>query len=457
MGMKLSSSTRLALLSFAVILIATGTMLGFLHFASQRSLNAQEASLIGELREDLLLSYKEGGPQGLAETIQDRLQLDPHTTEIVAYFSPGGKLIVGNVANAPSSDGATPEFATVQRSGDPAALPARIQNVPLGDGSVLLVGQVRTGVLALRTAEWSGLILALAISVPLALALAIVLVRVIEARARHIAEVAEEVGRGDLGSRVETTGSRDAFDRLAIALNDAFARIETLVSELRTVTDGLAHDLRSPIMRLAVAVDEAQRTTDDPATLAALERAGRETQGLENILGTALQITRLEAGIGRDRFAPLDIGEVIAELAELFEPVAEDAGFTLEASAPVRLMLSGHRQLIAQAIGNLVDNALHYAEGGDRITVSAARDAQGQVVVTVADNGPGIAPERRDEALRRFGRLDPARHQPGSGLGLSLVAATAALHGGHLELDDAAPGLLARLTLGEAAAALPGH
>lgn len=451
MRLRLSSSTRLALLSFAVILIATGTMLGFLHFASQRSLNAQEASLIRELREDLLLSYKEGGPQGIAEAIQDRLQIDPHTTEIVAYFSPSGTMIVGNVTNWPAHGRETPEFTTVQRSGDPAALPARIESVPLRDGSVLLVGQVRTGVLALRSAEWSGLILALAISVPLALVLAIVLVRVIGSRARHIAEVAERVGRGDLGSRIATTGSGDAFDRLAAALNDAFARIEMLVSELRTVTDGLAHDLRSPIMRLAVAVDEARRTTDDPGTLAALERAGRETAGLENILGTALQITRMEAGIGRDRFAPLDIGEVIVELAELFEPVAEDAGFALEVSVPRRLVMSGHRQLIAQAIGNLIDNAMHYAEGGNRIAVSATRTAEGMVLVTVADNGPGIPPERREEALRRFGRLDPARHQPGSGLGLSLVAATAVLHGGSLVLDDAAPGLLARLTLGEAA------
>ncbi|MFM7348974.1 MAG: ATP-binding protein [Erythrobacter sp.] len=277
--------------------------------------------------------------------------------------------------------------------------------------------------------------------------------RLIENRARGIAEVAERVGRGDFGSRIAVTGSRDAFDRLAAALNEAFARIELLVSELRTVTDGLAHDLRSPITRLGHALDAARRSTDSPETLAALERAGRETEGLEHILGTALQIVRLEAGIGRDRFAPLDIGEVLHELAELFEPAAEEAGFAIVVEAPAHLFIDGHRHLIAQAIGNLIDNAMHYAQGGRRIAVSAARAGEGRVVVSVADDGPGIPAERRADALRRFGRLDPARHQPGSRLGLSLVAAAAALHGGSFELGDAEPGLVARLTLGDAAAA----
>lgn len=455
MAVRLSFSSRLAALSFAVILVSTGVMLGFLHLASQRSLDAGEASLIRELREDLLVSYGEGGAQGLAEAIQDRLQIDPHTTAIIAYVAPSGTVVVGNVVKWPARAGAGPEFTAVRRSGDPVALPARIERVALGDGSVLIVGQVRTGVLALRASDRSGLILALAISVPLSLALAFLLVRVIEGRARQIAEVAERVGRGELASRIEVAGSRDAFDRLAAALNDAFARIDALVGELRTVTDGLAHDLRSPITRLAVAIDDAQRATEDPATRAALDRAALETAGLESILGTALQITRLEAGIGRDRFVRLDMAWLLEELADLFGPAAEDAGFVLEVNAPRQLVLSGHRQLIAQAVGNLLDNAIHYAVGGTSITLAASRADNGQVLVTVADDGPGIAPERRAEALRRFGRLDPARHEPGSGLGLSLVAATAALHGGRLELDDAAPGLLARLTLGEAEMTVP--
>lgn len=448
----LSSSTRLALACFAAILAATGAMLVSLHFASQSSLSAQESALIQEVREDLFLSYKHRGAQGLAEAIQDRLEVDPRSNAIMALVAPSGAILAGNLAVRPELPAGASQFTTVQRVGDPAALPARIETLALEGGGELVVGQVRSGLLAQRAAERSGLLLALAISVPLALALALVLVRLIEARARAIAEVAERVGRGELGARIGGTGTRDAFDRLAAALDEAFARIELLVSELRTVTDGLAHDLRSPLTRLGAALDEARRSAENPATLAALERAGRETEGLEQILGTALQIVRLEAGIGRDRFARVDLAELVTEMAELFEPVAEDAGFALTVSAPAPVVIDGHRQLIAQALGNLIDNAIHYAQGGQRIAVAATRLPDGRAVVSVTDDGPGIPPERRADALRRFGRLDPARHQPGSGLGLSLVEATAALHGGHLELDDANPGLLARLTFGHAAA-----
>jgi signal transduction histidine kinase len=167
------------------------------------------------------------------------------------------------------------------------------------------------------------------------------------------------------------------------------------------------------------------------------------------MLTAAIQISRAEAGIGRDRFAPVELATVLADLVEIYGPLAEDGGFRITAEAPPGLVLPIHRELLGQALGNLIENTLRYAAGGSRLAIRAARE-ENTVVINVADDGPGIAADQRQEALRRFGRLDPSRHAAGSGLGLSLVEAAARLHGGRIELADAKPGLLVRLILPDA-------
>jgi signal transduction histidine kinase len=225
-------------------------------------------------------------------------------------------------------------------------------------------------------------------------------------------------------------------------------KIEALVLELRLVTDGLAHDLRSPVTRLQSVIERAAARQKDPEVGAALETVQQEAIGLQGMLTTAIQISRAEAGIGRDRFAPAELATVLDDLVEIYGPLAEDSGFTITAEAAPGLILPVHRELLGQALGNLIENALRYAEGGSRIALGASRE-DGAVAITVADDGPGIAAAQRQEALRRFGRLDPSRHAAGSGLGLSLVEAAARLHHGRIELGDAAPGLLVRVILPE--------
>jgi signal transduction histidine kinase len=223
-----------------------------------------------------------------------------------------------------------------------------------------------------------------------------------------------------------------------------FGRIEALVSELRVVTDSLAHDLRSPLTRLSATVERAMRETDDEAAIAALERVGYEAETLLAMLSTALQISRAEAGIGRDRFVDTDIGQMIEDLAEVYGPLAEERGFALTTHGGARAVV--HRELVGQALANLVDNAMKYGRPGGAILLSVERSADA-VTLTVDDDGPGIPEDQRAEALRRFGRLDPARSAGGAGLGLALAAAVARLHGGTIELGDNAPGLSVRLEL----------
>jgi signal transduction histidine kinase len=442
---------RLAALLFAAIFLPTLAMLGFVNFASTRTLAAQRASLVTELRDELMSEYIGDGPRGLTAAIRDRLKFNPLGEEIMSYATAKGAVVAGNLPAWPRGFTGRARWVetSLRRTGDRDFRPVVLLVTPLPDGSRLLTGHVASGGAELRDANRLAFLLALAIAGPLSLGLVFLLLRIIERRVGRIAGIAERVGEGDLSRRVAVGEGDDAFARLGRGFNGMLDKIEALVVELRLVTDGLAHDLRSPITRLQSVIEQAAAGAKDHRARVALEAAQHEARGLQTMLATALQISRAEAGIGRDRFEPVDLATVLADLVEIYGPAAEERGFALEATADEATIMPVHRELLGQALGNLVENALRHADGGSRIRLSAIRERDA-VVITVADDGPGIEPDRRPEALRRFGRLDPARHASGHGLGLSLVDATARLHGGRVELADAGPGLAVRVVLPEA-------
>jgi len=220
-----------------------------------------------------------------------------------------------------------------------------------------------------------------------------------------------------------------------------------LMEELRMVTDSLAHDLRSPVGRLRSAAHAAAEATDPAERDQQLTSVVRQADSLMRILTTALEISRSEAFTSRSQFSRFDVGQLGAELSEMYEPVAEEAGAALRFHQPEQpAELFGHRQLIAQAISNLVENAIRYGASGGNIDVTVGEDGK-RLALSVADHGPGIPEDRRAEALRRFGRLDSSRSEEGAGLGLALVRAIAHLHDGELVLEDNHPGLIAVLNL----------
>jgi signal transduction histidine kinase len=254
--------------------------------------------------------------------------------------------------------------------------------------------------------------LSILLAIATGIAAGLLVTRFVGRRLNRIADVVEGVGAGDFSRRVETVADgRDAFDRLAARLNAMLARIEQLVGELRAVTDSLAHDLRSPLARLRGRAEQALLAEEDGARDAALTGLLAETDTMMRMLTTLLEIGR-SAAMGRDRFVLAEPGAILDELAELYAPAVEEArmGFTVDI-APGLPPTAVHRELLSQALANLIDNALRHAAAGGELALAVARSGD-DVRFTVADRGPGIAPADRDEAVRRFGRLDRARRRP---------------------------------------------
>jgi len=276
------------------------------------------------------------------------------------------------------------------------------------------------------------------------------------ARVDDINRSSRDIMDGDLSQRLPIAGTGDELDQLGRNLNAMLDQIEALMTGMRQVTDNIAHDLRSPLNRLRNRLEVTLMQEASPADYRhALERTIAEADNLLGTFNALLMIARAEAGSLREAMTWVDLAAIVNDAAELYEPVAEQSGLTLRVDVQEGLQIRGNRELLSQATANLIDNALKHGlpQSGDAehiITVSAmpdpARPGRG-VVLAVADRGIGIPPGERHHVLERFVRLEASRNTPGSGLGLSLVAAVARLHGGQIELEDNKPGLKVNLHL----------
>jgi signal transduction histidine kinase len=268
--------------------------------------------------------------------------------------------------------------------------------------------------------------------------------RLIVARLQTTIATLDAVQAGDLASRVPDDRTGDAFDTLGSDINRTLDRLAALIGELQIATDSLAHDLKSPLTRMRVSLEQAMAQVREPSAQESIERALAESERLMAIVHTALSISRAEAGIGRENVAAVDLGEMTETIAEIYAPLIEEHQRSLTVVAAPAIVEPVDRQLLGQAIGSLIDNAVRYGDGAIQPRLAAEA---GGFTLSVQDAGAGIPTELRAEALRRFARLDAARSGPGAGLGLSLVQAVAHLHGGTVELRDAGPGLIVAMHL----------
>lgn len=437
----------LAFIAFAMI-----TVLGAVAFAFYLVDRSAEKVFLDRERDEavaeqkiLVDAFAREGPLGLAERIQRRARLAA-PEEHYAVFDAAGRRISGDLLTPPVRlplNGWS-EVRSQTRAG-PIVL--RATAARLADGSMLVIGRDAAGqrVFERRTAD--GLVIALGIVVTASLGVGLLLNALVIHRAGAVAGVAERIAAGDLGARAEVSERGDSFDRIGASLNRMLDRIEALLTGMRTVTDSLAHDLRTPLTRMRGAIEAAL----DPATSnadcrAALELVSLELERVLSVFAALIDIARAESGLSREMMQPLRLDELVLDLASLFAPVLEDAGQRLDIRPVDPLVIEGHEQLLRQAVGNLLFNAARYA-GSDAVVTLEVRRAGGVAEVVVADNGPGIPQEHRSRVKERFVRLDEARGGSGSGLGLSIVAAAAKLHGGDLRLEDNRPGLRAVLTM----------
>lgn len=267
-------------------------------------------------------------------------------------------------------------------------------------------------------------------------------------RIDDVSRASQRIMDGDLTGRLPVNGSGDEFDRLSGNLNVMLVRILELNEGLKQVSDNIAHDLKTPLTRLRNRAEEALGGEKvELEYRAALEDIIGESDQLIRTFNAILMISRLEAGYSSENLDDMPVAPIMRDVAEMYEPVAEDAGVTLTLGALDDVALHINRELVGQTVSNLVDNAIKYAGGEGRtatVTLLMEKDAQ-WVRIVVADNGPGIPADKRDHATERFVRLEESRTQPGSGLGLSLAKAVMKLHGGALRLEDNGPGLRAVL------------
>jgi signal transduction histidine kinase len=401
--------------------------------------------------------YEQGGLRRLGAVIEARSH-EPGAT-IYLLTDPAGQALAGNIRQLPGGAVDREGFVTTpyeapDGEGQGRFALARIFALP--NGFRLLIGhdlgdRGRIGAVMFHALANSLIFLA-----GLAALGALFVARRVLTRIDAMNRSAHAIMGGDLSERLPVSGSGDELDRLAIGLNQMLGRIAELLAGLREVSDNIAHDLRTPLTRLRNHAEEALRLArgeDDYRT--ALERVIDESAGLIRIFDALLMIARAEAGRGQMAVQAFDVGDVVSGVVELYEPVAEQRGFALAIDAQPGLTLTGSRELVGQVVANLVDKALKYGTretGGDNAVSVATRREGKDIVIEVSDRGPGVEEADRRRVLERFVRLEGARSRPGSGLGLSLAAAVAHMHGGSIALSDNAPGLKVTLRLPEGGA-----
>ena len=422
-------------------------VLGYVAWNAKRLLDDQIRSTIDAEIQGLAEQQRQGGIRRIVNIVERRSRAPGASLYLVT--TPVGERIAGNVEAIPPgtldrTGESEIEYARSSETVDrPSHALVRVYLLPAGFR--LLVGRdleerERLGIVIRRAAGWS-----LALVLMLGCFASWFVARRVLKRIDGMSETAHGIMEGDLKGRLAITGTGDELDRLALNLNAMLDRIGELMASMQQVTDNIAHDLKTPLTRLRNRAEEALRTAKSPDELrAALDGSIEEADNLIRVFNALLMIARLEAGRVSDNMSELDISEIVSGLAELYEPLAEEAGLSLASDVAPGLKVRGNRELIGQALNNLIDNALKYGapeQGGDGTVAVAARQSGDQVELSVADRGRGIAEADRGRVFDRFGRLAASRRKPGFGLGRSLVAGVVRLHGGSLMLEDNAPGL----------------
>ncbi len=443
-----SASLRFATLFGLVFALSALTLVAFLWFSTANLLDRQVEAAINADAQGLVERWSEGGVPALLLTIQERLGENVDDDAIYEVTDSLQRWVAGNLNQWPVKVETPGVFYELQvvRAGTRSLADVRRYDLP--GGFHLLVGRDVRGRVELRRLLTNALFSSLLVIAALGAAGAFVIRNVFRRMVAEVSATAEAIAGGDLTPRVRRSGRGDEFDRMAESINTMLERIAKLMDGVRQVSNAIAHDLRTPITRARARLEDASLHARSEAELrAGVERAVSDLDNVTAVFHALMRIAEIEVGARRSAFAEIDLGPLLADLAELYSAVAEEhGGLTLRLEVPDTLAILGDRDLLQQAVANLLDNAIKFSPDGGQITLAASRMDR-QVRLSVADQGAGIPEADRPRATERFFRGEAARSTPGSGLGLALVQAVALLHDGSLLLEDAHPGLRATLVI----------
>lgn len=446
-GLFHSLSFRLALtyigLFAASLLVVLGTYYAVVIYMP---LEAAKTVVQREAR-SLQNTYIVDGADALANRLRIREQTPDTRRAFHAFIGRDGRVISANLPSWPKqlSEGWWRLEADSYLDGDEVDYEALTIGHGFKDGARLLVGRDVENISEVEEVLASGTMAVLGVALAVGILGGALMSFAIGRRIEAVNATARRVMAGDLSQRVPVRGSGDDFDRLAETLNHMLARIEESIEAVRRVSDSVAHELRTPLARLKGDLEAAAGKigSDRDASLA---QAGAEAERLEKIFDAVLRIARIEAGRHDAAMRSVDLSTLLEDAAEYYRPAAEERRISLTVSIAPGLTAFADTDLMFQAMANLIDNAIKYAHAGGAVTLTA-KPAGYAVEITLADDGPGIAAEHRDRVTERFYRAPSAVGLPGDGLGLSMVAAVAALHGSTLAFEDGAPGLRVRWTI----------
>jgi signal transduction histidine kinase len=443
-----TSTFKLAAIYLLLFAFSTGAILAYVYYSTVGLLERQTEETIRAEVEGVADQYRIRGMPGVLDFVVRRSR--ETDGGLYALNDPNGARIAGNLAAFPQAhmkDGGWVDFPISVGSGDSVQEhTVRAFHVELTGEYELLVGRDVQSLRLFGDVIRTTLYWAIGFALILGLGGGFLLSRNFLRRVDAITDTSHTIMAGDLSSRMPVSGSGDELDRLSVSLNDMLSQIERLMTGMTEVTSNVAHDLKTPLTRMRARVEAALRNDSKADYRGALNQTIVECDGLLRTFNALLSIAQAEAGQSRQNMQDLDLHDILNDVVELYEPIAEEAGGSLTMHAEAGLHVRGNRQLLAQALSNLIDNAMKYGEAGSssQITVES-KISDNVILVSVADRGKGIPLADRTRVLDRFVRLDESRTKPGNGLGLSLVASVMMLHGGKLILEDNQPGLRAVL------------
>jgi signal transduction histidine kinase len=451
-----TTAFQLTLVYLVIFIVFAASLLGYFALNTRRLITEQITTTVDTEIAGLREQYTQGGIRRLVIVVDLRSRRPGSSLYLVTTAT--GEGLAGNVGSLEPGVLDHPGWleTNYRRLEAPEGTDHRalVQVVQLPGGFRLLVGRDLEererlfGIIA-NAGQWS-----LALVIVLGLAGGFFVSRRVLNRIEAMTGTAQTIMAGDLAGRLPVAGTGDELDRLAEHLNAMLERIEALMRGLKEVSDNIAHDLKTPLTRLRNRCEQALRSAAGVNDYrAALESTIAESDDLIRTFDALLMIARAEAGQSRDNMTEFDAAEIARDVGELYEPLADEKGIALTVDAPAAAPVRGNRELVSQALANLIDNAIKYAGPNGQfngapaeIVVKAGNDGE-RIALSVADRGPGIAEADRGRVVERFVRLEQSRSEPGSGLGLSLAAAVARLHGGELKLEDNHPGLRTTIAL----------